>query len=524
MKDFSFHKLTSKMTLWVCGAVLLTYTISLCITFTAELHNDTEIIRKQMKVEMVGSKHALENYFTGIENAARTAALLAEDYCKDDETRRQFEHCVAVETSSDIYRVKIVTPENKSSIKENWHYSYERGENWWSPPFYSPIDKRKEVCFSVPVRENDKITSVVAFFITTEHLDSIAIHQKPDEHYDISIKNKNGDYLVLPDDEIVHGVDALVATAQLKNSWQIIFTYPKHIIKDIILKRIFRGAIWMLVILIVISISIIITIRYIAKPFVEKQTKESHDKAEIEKELSIASNIQKSVLKPFQTEREYAGCNMYAMSRSARFVGGDLYDYDIHNGKLAFCIGDVSGKGSTASLIMFSVINLFRHKAHLTDDPAEIMRDINYIHALRNPTCIFTTMFVGVYDPETNIVNYSCAGHNPPIIMRKNGNAEYLPMQSGIPLGIDEDVEYTDEQFTLDKGDMLVLYTDGITEAANKQEQLYGEDKTLEFAKEHHQMNPQEFSNALLTDIAKFVDGAEQSDDITLMCIKTDEK
>lgn len=525
MKDESFHKLTSEMTLWVCAVVLFTFVIGLCATYVAELREETQNAREDMVADMKISARSIENYMIGIENTAKTATLLAQKDVKDEKTHVEFEEKINSKLTFYGCRIEIFSKKDKVEPKEAWDYSFTKGERHWTSLYDSKNNKKEVACYSLPIYNNkQEKTSILALFISSEVLDSIIIAQKPDLGYDISVKTAQGQYLVLPGANIPKGDNALVENTTISNGWKITYTYPKHQVTVLIIRRLAYSLVWMFVVLIVISLTIVITIHQIGKPYIIEQTEESKARAAIEKELSIAANIQKSILQPFSEELETEGCKIYAMSKSARFVGGDLYDFYVHNGKLLFCIGDVSGKGTMASLIMLSVINLFRHKAHNTDNPSEIASDINYILSLRNENCIFTTMFVGIYNPETRLVTYCCAGHNPPIIVKESGETEYMSMEGCIPLGITSDTEFTNETVSLSPGDMMMLYTDGITEATNKEEELYNDNRTLDFAKEHNTMNPKEFTDSLISDVAKFVDGAEQSDDITIMCIKTEKK
>lgn len=233
-----------------------------------------------------------------------------------------------------------------------------------------------------------------------------------------------------------------------------------------------------------------------------------------EQELNMASNVQMSILQ--KMDRDGAGSALHAYMKPAREAGGDLYDYVEVNGKLVFCIGDVSGKGMPAALFMTQVISLFRSAVKQSVDPSRILSSINEVLAENNPTMMFCTLFVATLD-GTNLT-FSNAGHNKPLLL--SSTTSFLQMASNIAIGIMANYPYKSETYTMQDGDSLLLYTDGVTEAKNKSHKLYGEQRMIDVLSSRTDNAPLPCTDLLLSSVNSFVNGAEQSDDITILTIQ----
>lgn len=243
-------------------------------------------------------------------------------------------------------------------------------------------------------------------------------------------------------------------------------------------------------------------------------------KERIESELHIARSIQLGLIPHvFSPFPEWEGLELYAMLRSAKEVGGDLYDFFIRDSKLFFAIGDVSGKGVPASLFMAVTRTLFRMTAAECDSPARILRSINDTVVKDNEACMFVTMFVGVLDLGSGRLAYSNAGHNPPVIVSPDG-VSFLKVEENIPLGVMGGFDYAEEQVTLRGDDKLFLYTDGLTEAENASKQLFGDDRMLASLSDAPDSTPKESIEHVLADVERFAGDVEQSDDLTMLCLR----
>ena len=247
----------------------------------------------------------------------------------------------------------------------------------------------------------------------------------------------------------------------------------------------------------------------------EVRAKEQH----IEDELAIARDIQQSLLPSGLPNNLANELDISGLQIPAKFVGGDLYDYYVRDGKLLFCIGDVSGKGVPAALLMAIAHSLFRTLSARDNRPDSIVQALNATISDNNPDIMFITMFLGVLDLETGLVTYCNAGHNPPILLQ-SGKAGYLELADNLLIGVEKDTEYSSRTLQLDDGDTLFLFTDGLTEAENTQKELFGEERVLEIAQKLYGASAEEQIKALQSAVKQFAGNAEQSDDLTLLAIR----
>lgn len=253
-----------------------------------------------------------------------------------------------------------------------------------------------------------------------------------------------------------------------------------------------------------------------------KERETQRQKELIDGELKVAREIQMSIVPkifpPFPTLKEF---DLYAILNPAKEVGGDLYDFFlIDDDHLCFSIGDVSGKGVPASLFMAVTKTLVKSKVDNHHTPEDILCAVNDELCDENQSGMFVTEFLAVLTISTGEVKYANGGHNRPYILRKNGSLQMLPKTTGIALGAMEKMVYAGECLQLNKGDALIMYTDGVTEAMNAQGELFGE-KRLEAVLENNSEKPlKELTRMILDGIHQHVKDAEQSDDITILTVK----
>lgn len=252
---------------------------------------------------------------------------------------------------------------------------------------------------------------------------------------------------------------------------------------------------------------------------IETLKRTTASKERIESELRVARDIQMSIIpKIFPDFPNKEGIEIYASITPAKEVGGDLYDFFISNEKLYFAIGDVSGKGIPASLLMVVALSLLRSSASNQSSPASIVKTLNNSIAKNNDRNMFITLFAGILDLDTGELRYCNAGHNSPVIIT-NGQASYMKVESNVPLGVAYGFEYSEENCLIDKNSTILLYTDGITEAENGNKVLFGEDKLLETTANARFNSPKELIEKIISSVNEHVDGAEQSDDLTTLGI-----
>ena len=235
-------------------------------------------------------------------------------------------------------------------------------------------------------------------------------------------------------------------------------------------------------------------------------------KERIESELRIARDIQKSMVPSMFPER--GDLDLYASMTPAKEVGGDLYSYLLEGDKLYFCVGDVSGKGVPASLFMAQATRLFHTLAKQQLPTAEIATRLNDELAEDNEQGMFVTMFIGLVDLTTGHLDFCNAGHNPPVV-----DGQFMEMEPNAPIGLWPGLEYVGEQLDDISGKPLFIYTDGLNEAENAQQEQFGDDHLLQFIADTSFDGAQQLIERMSEEVERHVAGAEPSDDLTMMCV-----
>lgn len=237
------------------------------------------------------------------------------------------------------------------------------------------------------------------------------------------------------------------------------------------------------------------------------------EKERIKAELNIAEKIQKSNLPTHSIENE--DYTVYGFSKPAKEVGGDFYDhYPIDNDNVAIIIGDASGKGIPAALLSTITQSIIRQLLKTETDPSKVLYMLNNQLCENNTECMFITLWLGIYNNKTKIITFSNAGHNTPLII-EDGQFRVLKVDSGIALGILDDYEFLTEKIDISKG--IIVYTDGITDARNSDNEFYGEQRVIDFLNNHTFEN--KVITNLLQDIDRFTGTEEQFDDMTLVLL-----
>lgn len=235
-------------------------------------------------------------------------------------------------------------------------------------------------------------------------------------------------------------------------------------------------------------------------------------------ELNVAGGLQMSMIP--NTFPERSDIDLYGYLKPAKSIGGDLYDYFIRDDKLFFCIGDVSGKGIPAALLMAATHYMFRITSGRENDPKRIVEIVNDLLSEDNEALMFCTFFLGVLDLKTHLLKYCNAGHECPILITSEVNM--IPVECNLALGLGEGFDYKSEEIQLSPGNVLLLYTDGLKEAANEELKPFEKQRikdSLQQLVDNGQANASEYVHHLVDDVANFVKGAPQSDDLTLMAI-----
>ncbi|MBI3652480.1 MAG: SpoIIE family protein phosphatase [Acidobacteria bacterium] len=250
----------------------------------------------------------------------------------------------------------------------------------------------------------------------------------------------------------------------------------------------------------------------------ERLLEERLEKRRMEEELKVASEIQMR-LQPVSPPK-LAGWDMTAVSFPCREIGGDYYDYiPRRDGKLALAVGDVSGKGTGAALLMSSVHAAVRAQAQTNASISEVMCEINCYIYENSPSNKYLTLFYSVLEPTTGELTYSNGGHNTPLLMRANGEMVKLD-KGGLPVGLMPEITYDEDKVQFQAGDVLVIYSDGITESVNLEDEEFGEERLIEVVKNHLHRSASGIRDRIDEALARFVGTAATVDDMTVMIVK----
>lgn len=282
--------------------------------------------------------------------------------------------------------------------------------------------------------------------------------------------------------------------------------------KSHLLNAVWRVALLTLIVLLIgilIAAWLIERIRRDQKAFLRVETNNQL----IERELHIASSIQQGILRHDFPDDDQL--QLHAALIPMHEVGGDLYDYHLHHDDLYFIIGDVSGKGVPAAIFMSAAVNLFRSAVRRLASPKEIVSEINALLSDNNPSLTFVTAFVGKLHIPSGKLLYCNAAHNEPLVIKNN--AEFLPLKPNIPLGYDGSFPYVEQALVLDPDEVLLLYTDGVTEARNSNRQMFGKERLAQAASQAPLGQAGEHT---LRAVQAFIADSSQTDDITLMTIR----
>jgi len=235
-------------------------------------------------------------------------------------------------------------------------------------------------------------------------------------------------------------------------------------------------------------------------------------KERFESELRIARDIQQSIVP--SVFPKHGGLDLYACMQPAKAVGGDLYDYILDDDRLYICLGDVSGKGVPASLFMAQTVRLFRSMVKQHMMPKEIATQLNTELCEGNDNGMFVTMFVALVDLVSGRMDFCNAGHNPPVLA-----GHFIEMESNAPLGLWPQLDFVGEHIDEIRNKPFFLYSDGLNEAENKQQEQFGDDRLLEILRETKFDNAQHAIEHMKAEVEKHRNGAEPNDDMTMMCL-----
>ena len=256
--------------------------------------------------------------------------------------------------------------------------------------------------------------------------------------------------------------------------------------------------------------------------YMRDNLKQKNQLSAVQQDLDTASRIQQKILPQdfpaFPDRKEF---EIYAEMHTAKEVGGDFYDYFFIDEKhLGFVIGDVSGKGVPASIYMAVSRTMLKAIASQLHDPAECLQTVNSMLIPESDLTTFVTVFYGVLNTETGHVKYCNGGHNLPYHVKEDGSVVQVENTEGLLLGKIEPIQFQTKEIQLNPGDKIFLYTDGLTEAMNENDELYEDERVEQYLRTHSKDSDGKLLRGIIVDTLKFMNKAHQSDDITLLVLE----
>lgn len=239
----------------------------------------------------------------------------------------------------------------------------------------------------------------------------------------------------------------------------------------------------------------------------------------LQNELDVATKIQQSILPDKFPHVD--GCEVYGCMHAARNVGGDFFDViRLDGGRIGLAVADVSDKGVPAALFMMSSRTLLKGAAVGVGDPGPVLSEVNDLLNETNDAAMFVTVFYGVYDPATRVLTFSNGGHNPPLVVHADGSSEELELTGGIALGAIPQFSYGQASVRLRQGDMVVFFTDGVTEAINPGNDEFGLEALQALFEDGETRSAREAAEMILKAVREFAGEAPQFDDLTCMTLR----
>lgn len=382
----------------------------------------------------------------------------------------------------------------------------------WTDPYFAQTLNKTVCTRAAPVTNNQG--KVIGVFFVDVPLDWLQ------EGLDVSKMYNGSRYMllnivgrvVLSSDSIQEMPDStqnLIYRGKVGNRGsQLLIAVPiKEIYSKIINMSLISGLLLLLTALLILYI-----LHRAVKSAFKLQAATFHNEV-MNKELSIANDIQMGMVRA--KELNLPEVELYASMKPAKAVGGDLYDYDVIDGRLFFCVGDVSGKGIPAALFMTTAVNLFRMAIKSQTDPTAIATQMNELLSQNNRRSMFVSMFIGVVDLKTGVLNFCNAGHNPPVV-----DGRFMEVKANIPLGLVGDMVFESETYSNIIGKPLFFYTDGLNEAKSIDNEQFGNERLLSELKAKPFKSCSEMVEWMRSAVEKHTEGAEPSDDMTMMCIE----
>ena len=396
---------------------------------------------------------------------------------------------------------------NHDYTQMDWYQSglknVKRHGKWSHPYIDSSQDNAYIMSLTQAVYSEDKFVAVICLDVELSWLKKLLREAEPYKGSVCQLIDKDG-HILATSDNFKKDVDYFIDSQKISmNDMVIKLACPKdEIYGDT------KTINTITLILLFIGLAVLLYIVHHAHGTMTNLKTVREQQQMTEREMHIAHEIQMQILR-----RDFPK-ELCATLLPMREVGGDLYDYCLVDRTLYFIIGDVSGKGIPAAMMMAATVNLFRMATRHVSTPAEIMTELNHILSEGNTHMMFVTAFIGKIDMQHGLLTYCNAGHNPPVF-----NGDILNTDPDIPLGYEMNYEYQQHGILFPEGSQMVLYTDGITESRNKERKLMGLDRLQSLVATFHHDTPAAMVPHIIDETISYAQETEQVDDMTLVCI-----
>ena len=397
--------------------------------------------------------------------------------------------------------------------------------NWTAPYRDNTQHDKLMMSYCRHINHQGDTVGVVSLDVSMEWVIQILRQVEPYSGSICQLQTKEGEVIVTSDDAQLDEDEYFIRKQAIGNrNLVLLLACPNN--------AVYGYTILMELVMTALIVLTVLLLTYIARHSVKSIHRLNAAKQEqeiVKNELHIARSIQMAMLpKSFPPYPDREDITIYGQLAPAKEVGGDLFDFYFRDDKLFFCIGDVSGKGIPASLVMAVTKAAFRTISAHESQPERIVSHINDTIAEENEASMFVTMFVGVLDLKTGDMSYCNAGHDAPLLISEDGKRiEMLIVESNLPVGVMKGWEFKRQENTIDSGTTIFLYTDGLPEAEDTDHNQFGEERVLSIARNmcaKGSVSPDLLIKQLVKAVHSFVGEAEQSDDLTMMAIQYNPK
>lgn len=376
----------------------------------------------------------------------------------------------------------------------------------WNRPYYvEEYGGRYVSTFSLPLFDDEnRPVGVIAIDVTLDWLETILKEAEPYKGSVCRLIDVDGNVLVSSSTSPAIPEDCFTDSMKVGDyNMQVILSCPQSAIYG---KTLLVDIVMFFLLLICIVLILYIVRRNIRD--ISRLDEAEEKQRMMQSEMKVAHNIQMGILRTDFPE------GLSACLMPMKDVGGDLYDFFEKDGTLWFIVGDVSGKGVSAAMMMGATVTLFRSAVRRCSEPDEIVGGLNSLLSEHNPRMMFVTAFVGRLDRRHGLLTYCCAGHNPPLL-----NGRVMDIEPDIPIGFQADYRFHQHNCLFHEGSRLVLYTDGITEARSAQHELMGLPRLRDIVAERSGETAADTANRILEATCRFAEGQAQADDMAVMCV-----